>query len=349
MQKRNKIIIASIISLLVLVGVGLLLYFLVFKKSKKTSPKYPNKYNWVQATSTPSTCSVPCGGGTGYIAIGCVDQNGNPAPIAQCNEYAGPEPPSEVSCNTQPCSWDIGQWSSCSKTCGTGGVQTRSVTCPGAGCPDPQPPTSQSCFNGWCAWNTSAWNPDCSTYVCGKGNQTRTATCSSGNSQDCGPEPVLTNVCDTGKSCNWQNGHTYPYLVPSQQGLKNFTNTAVVLYLSNNQNLSLYLNNNNFVIGAGITTLNCTINQYGGLIFNYQNQPLGISGNKIVVNGQNELMMRYLQISENNSTYMDYTLCYVDEQNQTFVPIDLSVDSSGNVTVITVNNYVSTALIPLPA
>ena len=340
---------------LILLGIGLILYFFVFKKKNSSNSnsnnKYPKKYNWVEASSTPSNCSVPCGGGTGYVAINCVDQNGNPAPVSQCDEYAGPKPSGLIPCNTQPCSWNIGDWSACSKTCGTGGVQTRTVTCPGSNCPSPQPPTSQSCFNGWCAWNTTNWNPECSSFVCGKGNQTRTTTCSVANPSDCGPQPVLTNVCDTGKSCSWQNGHVYPYPVPSMNYLQSLDGKTFNLALSNNQNLNLNLIDGQFkVANTNYTFVGKYDNTQGALSFlSSNNQVLSITivGNlfMLTLNGTYPLLMKFEQVSTGTGAYFpDYSLYYYDDGIE---QISLNVDSSGNVNANREIEFVSTALIPI--
>ena len=110
----------------------------------------PQETSWV--TSSWSSCSKSCGGGSQTRSVTC--PSGYVCP--------GAKPTTSQVCNTQACtaSWKVGSWSSCSKSCG-GGTQTRSVTCPsGFSCTGAKPSTSQSC-------NTSAcltWKDDGQEY-----------------------------------------------------------------------------------------------------------------------------------------------------------------------------------------
>eukprot|EP00439_Symbiodinium_sp_Y106_P013137 s1573_g1.t3 len=79
--------------------------------------------NW--STSSWSACSQTCGRGTSTRAVVC--------PSGDEGDCAGlPRPEAERSCSeTVGCSWVLGQWSSCSSSCGNG-TRSREVRCPSA-------------------------------------------------------------------------------------------------------------------------------------------------------------------------------------------------------------------------
>ncbi|XP_004698457.2 A disintegrin and metalloproteinase with thrombospondin motifs 16 [Echinops telfairi] len=98
-----------------------------------------------------------------------------------------------VSCKLSACppSWSIGNWSACSRTCGSG-TQSRTVQCTQRArfraqpvlaslCPQPMPPSRQACNSQSCppAWSTGPW-AECSR-TCGKGWRKRAVTCKSTN------------------------------------------------------------------------------------------------------------------------------------------------------------------------
>lgn len=103
------------------------------------------------------------------------------------------------------CSWIIGDWSSCSSSCGSG-TQTRSVLCQSGfieDCPKPMPETELACSSTEsCSWVPSTLS-EC-TATCGAGTQTQSWSCPSGNAADCGSEPTLTEVaCYATSGCTW--------------------------------------------------------------------------------------------------------------------------------------------------
>ncbi|CAK8698557.1 unnamed protein product [Clavelina lepadiformis] len=136
------------------------------------------------------SCSATCGSGEQHRRISCrykkksiVDQ------LCDTNKR-----PNDVrSCNVTQCTsyqWEIGPWSTCSKSCGEG-VMTRRLTCRSANgdviadtttceqlVSDEPPSVQQTCNNGPCAaaWNVGAWS-ECSL-TCGPGIQRRPVTCS---------------------------------------------------------------------------------------------------------------------------------------------------------------------------
>eukprot|EP00434_Breviolum_minutum_P006980 symbB.v1.2.006157.t2/scaffold360.1/size220131/11 len=103
------------------------------------------------------------------------------------------------------CSWILGEWSSCSNTCGSG-TQTRSVLCQSGfieDCPKPMPETETACSSTQlCSWEPSTLT-ECST-TCGAGTQTQSWSCPSGNVADCGSEPAPAEVsCYATSGCVW--------------------------------------------------------------------------------------------------------------------------------------------------
>jgi len=186
-------------------------------------------FKWVASDPAPDTCSEPCGTGKAYRKVECFAfKNGQviaPAPDTRCD--ASQKPPDSVDCNTQACAWVIGPWSNCVTaagvpvTCGRDATHTRTVTCPReeSACGTPKPPTEESCDGilPFCDWGTTPWLPDCATYVCGTGEQTRTASCGRAPDSNCDPnaKPAPTQTCDTGNVCTWvPQTQWYPYPVP---------------------------------------------------------------------------------------------------------------------------------------
>ena len=87
-------------------------------------------YYWM--TASASDCSVPCGGGTQSVAVGCYSGVGSSRQqVADSLCDASSTPPSVTSCNTAACSsfsWSASSWSDCSAACGSG-WQSRTVMC----------------------------------------------------------------------------------------------------------------------------------------------------------------------------------------------------------------------------
>ncbi|XP_053513388.1 A disintegrin and metalloproteinase with thrombospondin motifs 16 isoform X3 [Artibeus jamaicensis] len=98
-----------------------------------------------------------------------------------------------VPCKVSACppSWSVGNWSTCSRTCG-GGTQSRVVQCTRRAhyrseqvldslCPQPAPSSRQACHSQSCPpmWSTGPW-AECSR-TCGKGWKKRSVACKSTN------------------------------------------------------------------------------------------------------------------------------------------------------------------------
>ncbi|XP_014671991.1 PREDICTED: A disintegrin and metalloproteinase with thrombospondin motifs 20-like [Priapulus caudatus] len=133
-----------------------------------------------------SQCSVSCGGGERYRSAICVDGEGQTTADSYCNRK---ELPLTVErCNQGVCPvWVLGDWESCSVTCGAG-HQRRAVWCQGgdgqrmypASCANAtsEQTTSRRCELTACPdWDTGAWG-QCSV-SCGSGTEMRAVRCRS--------------------------------------------------------------------------------------------------------------------------------------------------------------------------
>ncbi len=165
-----------------------------------------------------SICDAACGGGTQTRTVICKDSDGTTTPDGRC---PGIKPATSQICNAQACvadyTWLIGDWGTCSKTCG-GGTRSRSIICKyrdgstaaDSSCTLPKPATQEPCNTEVCtsaySWRTTAWNA-CSK-SCGNGTQTRIVYCAdqSGvtapDSSLCtGTKPPSEQLCNT-QACN---------------------------------------------------------------------------------------------------------------------------------------------------
>ncbi|CAG9568728.1 unnamed protein product [Danaus chrysippus] len=175
------------------------------------------RYHWL---STPgSLCSATCGGGYKMSLAVCRDRlTGLDAPEELCDGSRKPAS-AVVRCNTHPCpfKWYVGEWSSCSVTCG-GGVRSRRVLCARSanvtrtdtydpetssepGCLTPAPRSTQPCNDHSCpTWLAGAWS-GCSV-SCGEGVQVRGVECTpAGGGCDPATRPEISRSCSTGINC----------------------------------------------------------------------------------------------------------------------------------------------------
>ncbi|KAM7366173.1 hypothetical protein PAMP_015638 [Pampus punctatissimus] len=137
-------------------------------------------------------CSESCGGGVQEAVVICLNkQTREAADQSLCVSSRRP-PQLLQDCNTQPCPprWEIGEWSSCSASCGVG-LMTRTVSCTHRpsrdsnrtevlreeNCKIPKPGPVQACNRFDCPpmWDTRDWG-QCS-HSCGGGVQIRQVLC----------------------------------------------------------------------------------------------------------------------------------------------------------------------------
>ncbi|MGH0168830.1 UNVERIFIED_CONTAM: hypothetical protein FKN15_012499 [Acipenser sinensis] len=142
-----------------------------------------------------STCPVACGEGIKTRKIVCVDQDKKSVDDSHCNSSS--KPLASHKCKTVPCEylWITGDWSQCSKSCGSG-YQQRMISCSEvhsiqdhysydsqsvsrANCPKPHPPDIQKCNLRECppaaSWKVGSWSK-CSM-TCGAGVMERKVEC----------------------------------------------------------------------------------------------------------------------------------------------------------------------------
>ncbi|XP_065060952.1 papilin-like [Rhopilema esculentum] len=178
-------------------------------------------YRWT--VEKRSECSASCAGGVRYKKVVCVaSNNGRTVSELLCN--SDERPASEEECNMQPCPahWFVGEWSSCSTSCGIG-EKVRRVHCvreavngqtemlPYSRCKGNRPAKTEKCsVKQVCPqWKADAWS-ECSK-TCGPGVKTRRVKCIGianyasntleEGSCDTTIKPVNQEGCDLG-SCN---------------------------------------------------------------------------------------------------------------------------------------------------
>ncbi|CAL1525964.1 unnamed protein product [Lymnaea stagnalis] len=180
------------------------------------NPDKRHFYSW--RISGFTACSEPCGGGLQETQIICIKGDSQVEVMEEnCDQNTKPET-TPIVCNNQPCepSWDLGEWSQCSVTCGRG-LQKRVVECKqrishkltisvsSTNCPQPQPQSRQYCQLEPCfTWKAAEWGK-CSA-DCGFGQRTRNVKCV--NTQDkvvsdslcTHTKPTVEEICDMG-SC----------------------------------------------------------------------------------------------------------------------------------------------------
>ncbi|MBX3020935.1 MAG: thrombospondin type-1 domain-containing protein [Bdellovibrionales bacterium] len=170
-------------------------------------------YYWY--TGDYGMCSKPCGGGSQIAPTECRrTSDGVTVSDSYCN---GTRPTGVRSCQMQACtsstySWNIGDYGTCSKTCG-GGTKARTVLCQNNSsgttvadsfCSSPKPATSATCNTDVCGGTaTYAWDvkPGACSVQCGGGTATDTVTCKKSDGSTVAdsfcpaPKPSTTRTC----------------------------------------------------------------------------------------------------------------------------------------------------------
>ncbi|XP_066977995.1 papilin isoform X16 [Macrobrachium rosenbergii] len=147
-------------------------------------------YDWFYGTY--GECSVTCGGGHMSRNVSCA-RTSDFVPVAEylCDPRLKPE--ANTTCNEHPCqaSWQTGDWTPCTTSCGTAGWQFRHVYCGQTFAEGrlsivnsficerhaPHPQTVRQCnTQEECAsWHVGSWTP-CNK-LCGVGRQQRKVQC----------------------------------------------------------------------------------------------------------------------------------------------------------------------------
>ncbi|XP_047673627.1 A disintegrin and metalloproteinase with thrombospondin motifs 14 isoform X2 [Tachysurus fulvidraco] len=150
-----------------------------------------DSYDW--ALKSWTQCNKPCGGGVQYAKYGCRRKSdGHLVQRTLCDVTKRPKP-IRKRCNVNECStptWLTEDWSVCSKSCGTLGIQYRVVQCVqpqhnsthrvlhSKFCTADKPPTHRVCNSTTpcpAQWRTGAWS-QCSV-TCGEGIKQRQVLC----------------------------------------------------------------------------------------------------------------------------------------------------------------------------
>ncbi|XP_063296003.1 ADAMTS-like protein 4 [Pelobates fuscus] len=178
-------------------------------------PEQP-EFFWKRVGNTP--CSVTCGKGFWYPIFQCVSRNSlEEVGDEECDPSTKPFSQEEA-CNTQPCPafWDVGNWSVCSRTCGSG-IQHRQVLCrqmyanrttmvqPQRCSNLVKPNVTQTCQLRICShWEIQSNWTTCSV-MCGIGQKTRHVRCISNHGDmvsegECNNRlrPRTNEACDMG-------------------------------------------------------------------------------------------------------------------------------------------------------
>ncbi|KAI3384954.1 hypothetical protein SNEBB_005130 [Seison nebaliae] len=156
-----------------------------------------------------SKCSVGCGRGRSFLLYRCVNELGKIVEKEKCVKNKLPRK-SKLCVNYSSCSWNIGQWSPCSVTCGLG-IQKRRIDCIDANrirrklqkryCErtSPSPTTTKNCYGKYTCgnWETTEWQTCPVEVECQKNislsYQTRNISC---EAKDFLSNKSLKVVCD---------------------------------------------------------------------------------------------------------------------------------------------------------
>ncbi|KAM3927197.1 A disintegrin and metalloproteinase with thrombospondin motifs 7 isoform 2-T2 [Leptodactylus fuscus] len=171
----------------------------------------PPEFSWRYGAW--SECSATCGSGVQRQLVHCVEKVAGLVEERYCDSLTRPDD-RQRNCNEEPCPprWWVGDWQQCSITCGTGGVQKRTVLCiqrvgldeqrallPSDCQHLPKPESSITCNHREpcpAVWHHGNWS-QCSV-SCGDGFQSRDVYCDNDlEGGACNPSvrPISKRVC----------------------------------------------------------------------------------------------------------------------------------------------------------
>ncbi|XP_031812624.1 A disintegrin and metalloproteinase with thrombospondin motifs 7 [Sarcophilus harrisii] len=177
----------------------------------------PPEFSWRYGSWTK--CTVTCGTGVQRQAVHCVEKLAGLVEERHCDALTRPDDRLKP-CNQQPCParWWFGEWQSCSRTCGPGGLALRTVLCiqsvgldeqralrPEDCRATPKPDVTRSCNeDNPCpaSWEVGNWS-ECSV-SCGAGVHSRPVFCTNDTGAPCdaAQKPISETSCSL-PPCPW--------------------------------------------------------------------------------------------------------------------------------------------------
>lgn len=169
-------------------------------------------------------CSMTCGGGLQQRVVKCVYFNNTGAIEApgKCDESRHYQATIR-SCSTDACgayTWVVGAWEPCTQNCGTGGTQSRTMSCQTELGPAPEakcgtaPVSTKACdtmatcaANYWAAGTWTACSADC-----GSGSQTRIVRCKGADGSNKTDGDCTGTMSPGTRACNVEACHSYRWV-----------------------------------------------------------------------------------------------------------------------------------------
>ncbi|XP_029430634.1 LOW QUALITY PROTEIN: A disintegrin and metalloproteinase with thrombospondin motifs 7 [Rhinatrema bivittatum] len=177
---------------------GVQYQYIIQREMYHENELHPSEFSWRFGSWT--MCTVTCGRGVQRQIVFCVEKIAGLVEERHCDFLIRPDD-IQRPCNEEPCParWWVGEWQTCSSSCGDTGLMKRTVLCiqsvgldeqqalQSADCQHlPQPNTSMPCNHQHpcpVEWATGIWS-ECSV-TCGTGIQRRLVYCSNDTSLAC--------------------------------------------------------------------------------------------------------------------------------------------------------------------
>ncbi|XP_053319554.1 A disintegrin and metalloproteinase with thrombospondin motifs 7 isoform X2 [Spea bombifrons] len=107
---------------------GIRYQYTVKRDQDSSNEIQPPEFSWRYGSWTE--CSATCGTGVQRQLVHCVEKTVGLLEERYCDSLSRPDD-RQRSCNEEPCPprWWVGEWQQCSTSCGTNGVQKRTVLC----------------------------------------------------------------------------------------------------------------------------------------------------------------------------------------------------------------------------